>query len=565
MAIVGIDLGTTNSLIGVFEDGKARLIENANGGFLTPSAVYVDQNGDFVVGAAAREMALTNPDAAVMSFKRWMGTDRVVSLGKRSFRAEELSSFILRSLIDDYKSKYDEEITEAVISCPAYFNDGQRKATINAAKLAGLKVERLINEPTAAVLAYGLETRDDGQFLVFDLGGGTFDVSIMHKYDGVFEIRASAGDNFLGGDDFSEALAGLLLRKSNIDRATLGKIDQARILRAADTLKIDLSTKASLDYRITLEKATLEGAVTRDEFEAEASDLMRRLRHPLERALRDSSISPDELDAIVLVGGATRMPAIRQMIARLFGKLPFVTINPDEVVAMGAVIQSALKSRDAAVEDVLLTDVCPFTLGVASMRTRPDGKREEVVSPLIERNATVPISRVEPFTTVSDNQSEIALRIYQGENIRPEHNVHIGTLNVKIPRKPAGHESVDVRFTYDINGALEVEATVQSTKEVFKTVFSNDSGLDEKELAKRFEQLSKIKLAPRDQQENRELIARAERIYAEALEQDRQIIADGLMQFTAEIEDQRLRDIEAVRDEFRAFLNQFDKFVFNRD
>ncbi len=294
-------------------------------------------------------------------------------------------------------------------------------------------MERLINEPTAAVLAYGLETRDDGQFLVFDLGGGTFDVSIMHKYDGVFEIRASAGDNFLGGDDFTEALAGLLLRKSNIDRATLGKIDQARILRAADTLKIDLSAKPSLDYRITLEKAVLEGAVTRDEFEAEASDLMRRLRHPLERALRDSSISP--MNWTPSFWSAARpacrrsdndRPPVRQAALRHHQSRRGRGDGRGDPVG--------LKSRDAAVEDVLLTDVCPFTLGVASMRTRPDGKREEVVSPLIERNATVPISRVEPFTTVSDNQSEIALRIYQGENIRPEHNVHIGTLNVKIPR-----------------------------------------------------------------------------------------------------------------------------------
>jgi molecular chaperone HscC len=564
MAIIGIDLGTTNSLIGVFEEGKASLIRNAHGGFLTPSAVSLDEKGEIVVGAAAREIALSNPDNAVMSFKRWMGTDRVIQLGRKSFRAEELSSFVLRSLIGDFQAHYGESVTEAVISCPAYFNDVQRKATIHAAKLAGLKVERLINEPTAAVLAYGLETQAEGQFLVFDLGGGTFDVSIMHKYDGVFEIRASAGDNYLGGDDFTDALARYLCRKANVDPQMLGKVDLARVIRAADAVKVELSARASVDYRIASANVTLEGTVTRDEFELECSDLFRRLRQPLERALRDSSISPSDLDAIVLVGGATRMPAIRHMIARLFGKLPFVNINPDEVVAYGAVIQSALKAREAAVEDVLLTDVCPFTLGIGIVRQRPDGRREDVVSPIIQRNATVPISRVESYTTVENNQTQIELRVYQGENLKPEHNILIGRLGVQIPAKPAGEESVDVRFTYDLNGALEVEATVNSTQRVYKAVFANSSGLDESELAERFSKLSALKLAPRDQQENRELIARAERLYAEALDGDREMIAEGLLRFNAEIEDQRIRDMTRVRQEFREFLDKFDKFIFTR-
>jgi len=342
-------------------------------------------------------------------------------------------------------------------------------------------------------------------------------------------------------------------------------VELARIIRAADAVKVELSNKNSVDYKIATNSGAIEGVLTREEFEIECADLFRRLRHPLERALRDSEISPNELDAIVLVGGATRMPAIRQMIVRLFGKLPFVNINPDEVVAMGAVIQSALKARNEAVEDVLLTDVCPFTLGIATMRMRPDGKREEVVSPLIQRNATVPVSRVEPFTTIEDNQTAIRLCVYQGENIRPEHNVQIGSLNVEIPKKPAGEETVQVRFTYDINGALEVEATVGSNSKVFKTVFANESGLSDSELEKRFADLSKIKLAPRDQQENRELIARAERIYAESLDHERDEIASALMGFNAEIEDQKLRDVDRVRADFRTFLDRFDKFVFSRD
>jgi molecular chaperone HscC len=564
MAIIGIDLGTTNSLIGVFEDGKASLVRNGHGGFLTPSAVAIDRAGEIVVGETAREMALANPESAVMSFKRWMGTDKVVTLGRQSFRAEDLSSFVLRSLMDDFRARHGEAVTEAVISCPAYFNDVQRKATIHAARLAGLRVERLINEPTAAVLAYGLETREEGQFLVFDLGGGTFDVSVMHKYDGVFEIRASAGDNFLGGDDFSNTLARLLCRKSQVDINALASLELARLIRGAEAVKLELSARHEVEYRIALSNTVLEGRVTREDFEIECADLFRRLRQPLERALRDSTIAPDALDAIVMVGGATRMPAIRQMIARLFGKLPYVGINPDEVVAQGAVIQAALKVRAAAVDDVLLTDVCPFTLGIGTMRMRPDGRREDAVAPIIQRNATVPISRSETFVTIDNNQSEIDLRVYQGENMRPEHNILIGNLRVKVPPKAAGEESVEVRFTYDLNGALEVEATVNSTKQVFKTVFANSTGLAEADLAARFAELAQLKLAPREQAENKALIARAERLYAEALDEDRQIISDGLLQFHAAIEDQRLRDIERVRQEFRDFLDRFDKFIFTR-
>jgi molecular chaperone HscC len=564
MAIIGIDLGTTNSLIGVFEDGKAGLIRNGHGSFLTPSAVAIGGGGEILVGETAREMALANPESAVMSFKRWMGTDKVVKLGRQSFRAEDLSSFVLRSLMDDFRAQHGEAVTEAVISCPAYFNDIQRKATIHAAQLAGLKVERLINEPTAAVLAYGLETQDEGQFLVFDLGGGTFDVSVMHKYDGVFEIRASAGDNFLGGDDFSNTLARLLCRKSQIDINALSGLELARLIRGAEAVKLELSARQDVEYRIALSSSVLEGRLTREDFEIECADLFRRLRQPLERALRDSTIAPDALDAIVLVGGATRMPAIRQMIARLFGKLPYVGINPDEVVAQGAVIQAALKVRAAAVEDVLLTDVCPFTLGISTMRMRPDGRREDVVSPIIQRNATVPISRSESFVTLEDNQSEIDLRVYQGENMRPEHNILIGNMRVKIPPGPAGKQTIEVRFTYDLNGALEVEATVNSTMQVFKTVFANSTGMAEKDLAIRFAELAQLKLAPRDQAENKALIARAERLYAEALDEDRDVISQGLLQFHAAIEDQRVRDIDRVREEFRAFLDRFDKFIFTR-
>jgi len=565
MAVIGIDLGTTNSLIGVFRDGKAELIENSFGKFLTPSAIAVDERGEIVVGAAAREMEVMNPHLCVSSFKRWMGTDRTVTLAGKTFRAEELSALVLRSLMDDFRAKFDETVTEAVISCPAYFNDTQRKATINAARLAGLKVELLINEPTAAVLAYGLEAAEEGQFLVFDLGGGTFDVSILHKFDGIFEVRATSGDNFLGGDDFTTVVAKILCRKHNLDLNLVSANDRAKIVRAGEGIKIGLSTQADVSYRLALTSGDHEGSVTRELFELESVDLLRRLRAPLERTIRDSVIKPAELDAIVLVGGATRMPVIRQMVARLFGKLPFVTINPDEVVARGATLQAALKARDASVDDMMLTDVCPFTLGIASQRKRPDGKSEMMIAPIIQRNAMIPISRHDQFTTVEDNQGQIRVMVYQGENLKPEHNVHIGSVEVQVPRKPAGQESIDVRFTYDVNGALEVEVKVASTGLTRTAVFSNTSGLSEQELADRFKALSQLKLAPRDQQENRELLARAERLYAEALGQDRDVISHAILEFTAAIEDQVQRQPEAVRQQFRTMLDRFEQFSFHQD
>ena len=550
MAIIGIDLGTTNSLISLFKDGKPELIANAQGKVLTPSAVAVDADGSVLVGAVAREIAVTRPGDAVYSFKRWMGSDRSISIRGKAFRAEELSAFVLRSLLDDLRRVTDEPITEVIISCPAYFNDAQRKATINAARLAGLKVDRLVNEPTAAILAYGLGTQQEGQFLVFDL-------------EGVVEVHATAGDNYLGGDDFTEALVRLICRQNARDLEKLSTEEKARLIKAADAVKIELSTTQAADYRIMLGANVLSGKLTREDFEVECSDLIRRLRQPLERALRDATISHAELDAIILVGGATRMPVIRQTIARLFGKLPYVNINPDEVVAHGAAIQAALKARHEAVEDVLLTDVCPFTLGIASTRIRQDGRREDIVSPIIQRNATVPISRMERFQTLQNNQRAILVQVYQGENLQPEHNILIGTLEAKVPPRPAGEETIDVRFTYDINGALEVEVTVVSTGKLERAIFANASGLTEPELAERFVKLSEIKLAPAEHAENQHLIARAERLYAEALDQEREMIIEAILRFKADIDDQRLRKPEKVRDEFRSYLDRIDTHVFS--
>lgn len=559
MAIVGIDLGTTNSLVSVWQDGKAVLIPNALGETLTPSVVGIDAKGEVVIGREARERLVTHADSTIGSFKRWMGTARETTLARgRVFRPEELSALILRSLKTDAEAFLGTEVKEAVISVPAYFNDLQRKATLDAGRLAGLKVERLINEPTAAALAYGLGEVSEGKFLVFDLGGGTFDVSILDKYEGVMEVRATAGDNFLGGNDFTEALTALAMRKLGKSYGDLSRPEQARVSRAAEAGKVGLSRARQSELTIRFDDGEQTVMLDRDEFEAECAPLLRRLRHPLERAIRDSSLRTQEIDQVVLVGGATRMPMIRALVTRLMGRLPLSNIDPDTTVCLGATVQSALKSRDAALEDVVMTDVCPYTLGIAVLDRRDRGG-QMVVAPLLERNSTVPVSRSDQFFTVADKQAQIAVEVYQGENLRPSDNIYLGKIDVPVPVKPAGEEGIDVRFTYDINGALEVEVTVLSTKVKKVAIFQNTSGLSEAELKARFAALEGIKMPPREQAENKALIARAERLYAEATGDARQELRALITDFESEISRGDPRDWPDLRQRLTEMLNAVER------
>ena len=394
MAIVGIDLGTTNSLVAVWTDDGPLVLENALGDTLTPSAVSIADDGAALVGRAAVDRLITHPDRSVASFKRWMGTATGVNLAGKAFRAEELSALVLRSLREDAEAKLGEAISEAVISVPAYFSDPQRRATLDAAHLAGLPADRLINEPTAAALAHGLETAGDGCFLVLDLGGGTFDVSLLHKYEGVMEVRASAGDSSLGGNDFRDLLVNMLCRRHGTDPAKLEPAELARLLREAELLKHGLTEEVERGYRFSAGGATFEGKLTRFEFEEAAAPLIRRLRVPIERAINDSAVDIATIDQVVLVGGATRMPMVRGLAAKLFGRFPLIHPRPDHIIALGAAVQAGLKARHAALDDVIMTDVCPFTLGTTvTDRHGPDGV---AMSPIIERNSVVPISRALP-------------------------------------------------------------------------------------------------------------------------------------------------------------------------
>lgn len=562
--IVGIDLGTTNSLIAVWDNGAARLIPNSLGQMLTPSCVSVDDDGAILVGQAARERLQTHPQASAANFKRLMGSDKTLYLGKRAFRPEELSALVLRSLKEDAEAALGHPVTEAVITVPAYFSDAQRKATRTAGELAGLKVERLLNEPTAAALAYGIHLRDgESKFLVFDLGGGTFDVSVLDLFDSVMEVRASAGDNYLGGEDVVTALVEHFFVAGDVP-ATL-RTDahfMQRLAAQAELAKRALSDAPRATIRVADGDAHYTLELDETGFEKLCSLLLARLRAPVERALRDARLPIAELDNIVLAGGATRMPLVRKMAARMFGRFPACDIDPDQVVALGAAVQAGLKMKDAALDEVVMTDVAPYSLGVATtMHIDADHFSHGHFDPIIERNTVIPASRVKRYFPLQDTQRVIELLVYQGEARMASENIKLGALT--IPLAAGNDEGVDVRFTYDVNGLLQVEATLVRTRDVHTLVIEGNPGmLSAQEIAQRFQALSELKIHPRDHMENRTLLARGERLYQQLRGDERERLGREIARFEQALGTQERRMIVPAVDVFRQVLDYFDHQSF---
>lgn len=374
------------------------------------------------------------------------------------------------------------------------------------------------------------------------------------------EVRASAGDSALGGNDFRDVIVNLLLKRHDLDVGKLARAEIAQITREADALKHRLSDRTDADYEFSLASQAYTGSMSRETFEEAVAPLIKRLRAPIERAINDARVDPAKIDQIVMVGGATRMPLVRNLATKLFGRFPMVHPRPDHVIALGAAVQAGLKARDAALEDIVMTDVCPFTLGT-SILDRANGGGE-VLSPIIERNSIVPVSRMETYVTIHDGQTKIRIDVLQGENLRPSQNIKLGEMRIPVPPAPAGQQGVEVRYTYDINGALEVEVKALSTDQVERRVFRNQSNLSEQELEERFAALAQIKLPPREQAENRALIARAERLYAESLGQVRDHILQMLQQFEAALNDRMLRDPAQLRRDFAAALAHFERSPF---
>ncbi|WP_445380514.1 Hsp70 family protein [Pseudomonas syringae] len=560
--IVGIDLGTTNSLVAVWRDGSSQLVTNALGETLTPSVVGLDDDGQILVGKAARERLQTHPEKTTALFKRYMGSAQEIRLGSATYRPEELSSLVLKSLKADVERAFGEPVTEAVISVPAYFSDAQRKATRIAGELAGLKVEKLINEPTAAALAYGLHQKEgETSFLVFDLGGGTFDISILELFDGVMEVRASAGDNFLGGEDFDQVMVEhfVNLHRDEPDFPSTELIAPA-LRREAERVRRALGQDGSADFVLRHADREWRKTITQEQMSDFYAPLLNRLRAPAERALRDARIRVADLDEILLVGGTTRMPLIRKLAASLFGRFPSIALNPDEIVAQGAAVQAALKQRDAALEEIVLTDVCPYTLGIETITQVGNRYESGHYLPIIERNSVVPVSRVKTVQTVSDDQEHVMVRIFQGESRMVKDNIALGELIIPIPKAKAGEVALDVRFTYDNNGLLEADVMTQLTGERHKLVIENNPGvMTPDEIQERLQVLEALKVHPREQQANTHLIARLERLYQECLGSDRELIDHWTTQFQHVLETQDERQISEIRKQLKQEVDTFEQ------
>ena len=567
--IIGIDLGTTNSLAAVWRDGAIELIPNALGSVLTPSAVSLDRDNTIMVGMAARERLASHPDRSVGAFKRAMGTPHAFRLGNQTFRAEELSSLVLRVLKEDAERHLGVVVADAVITVPAYFSDAQRKATRAAGQLAGLNVVRLLNEPTAAALAYGLhEGRSERRILVLDLGGGTFDVSILEMFEGVMEVRATAGDNMLGGEDFVSAIMdgfiGAVGWTAGIPPRGHEQPVHAALRRAAEVAKRALTDAETHEMVLAHQGREWRWTVTRDGFEQLSQPLLARLRAPVERALRDAKLMPVQIDHLVLAGGATRMPLFRRLAARLFQRLPIATVNPDEVVARGAAVQVGLVARDAALNDRVMTDVAPFSMGIEVADAR-DGQvvATGLYLPVIERNTVIPASRSVRVQTLRNGQRQLDVRVFQGEARQVADNIPLGQLRLPVPPAPAGQQSVEIRFTYDTSGLLEVDTRVDATGATRHLVIENQPGvLSAAEVQQRLEAMAHLKVHPRDQAENQAVLSRAERLFSERLGEERAQVAGRLDQFRTLLERQDPAEIGRFRGELIEWLDLVDTSYF---
>ncbi|KAB2338611.1 molecular chaperone DnaK [Cytobacillus depressus] len=509
--IIGIDLGTTNSCVSVLEGGEAKVIPNPEGNRTTPSVVAF-KNGERQVGEVAKRQAITNPNT-IMSVKRHMGTDFKVEAEDKKYTPQEISAIILQHLKSYAEEYLGETVTKAVITVPAYFNDAERQATKDAGTIAGLEVERIINEPTAAALAYGMDKTDEDQtILVFDLGGGTFDVSILELGDGVFDVKATAGDNRLGGDDFDQAIIDYLVqefKKENGIDLSKDKMATQRLKDAAEKAKKDLSgvtsTQISLPF-ITAGEAGplhLEINLTRAKFDELTADLVERTMGPTRQALKDAGLSPAEIDKVILVGGSTRIPAVQEAIKKETGKEPHKGVNPDEVVAMGASIQGGVISGD--VKDVVLLDVTPLSLGIETMGG--------VFTKLIDRNTTIPTSKSQVFSTAADNQSAVDIHVLQGERPMAADNKTLGRFQLgDIPPAPRGIPQIEVSFDIDKNGIVNVRAKDLGTNKEQAITIKSSTGLSDEEIEKMVREAEENAEADKKRKEEVELRNEADQL-----------------------------------------------------
>ncbi len=479
---IGIDLGTTNSVVAVMEGGKPTVIANAEGSRTTPSIVGFSKTGERLVGQLAKRQAILNPDKTIISIKRHMGEDYKKNIDGKDYTPQEISAMILRKLADDASAYLGEKVTSAVITVPAYFNDAQRQATKDAGKIAGLDVLRIVNEPTAAALAYGLEKDKTEKVLVFDLGGGTFDVSILEIGDGVHEVLSTSGDTHLGGDDFDQKIIDWLCeefkKQEGIDLRG-DKQAMQRLKEAAEKAKCELSSVVETNINLPFITADANGPkhldlqLTRAKFEELSHDLLERCKKPVEQAIKDAGISKSEINEVVLVGGSTRIPAVQALVKEYTGKEPNQSVNPDEVVAVGAAVQAGVLAGE--VKDIVLLDVTPLTLGIETLGG--------VMTPLVPRNTTIPVSKSQVFSTADDNQTAVDIHVLQGERPMAGDNKSLGMFRLDgIPPAMKGMPQIEVTFDIDANGIVNVTAKDKATNKEQKITITNSSNLSEQDI-----------------------------------------------------------------------------------
>ena len=567
--MIGIDLGTTNSLATYIDDnGEIQFVKNEYGNILIPSVVGIDENDDIIVGELAKERRMMNAGETASNFKRRMGTDAKIKVKNRTFDAQMLSSFVLKHLKENAEKQLNEKIDRAIISVPAYFNDKQRRDTKMAAELAGLTVERLINEPTAAALSLGSHILDQNlKFIVLDLGGGTFDVTLLETFENIMEVLSISGDTMLGGEDFTTKICEIFLKNIKLSIVDLSRDERTKLYTKADRAKKLISLK-NVEIEMEIKGKKYKSEITQENFRETVKPLLVKMKVAIDKALQDGNTDAREIEKVILVGGAVKLGIIEEFVEKYFhkmrgekiyfnnddfienNKLVSIAADPDTVVAYGVGIAVGMKERNKVFKERILTDVCPFTLG-----TEIVGRR---FAPIIPRNTTVPTSRSEYFYTIEDYQSQVTVGIYQGESLNIDDNLFLGEFLLDVPQNLAGKEAINVRFTYDINGILEVEATVVSTG-LKKSKLIVNGDLSEEEKNEKIKMLEEIKIQSENKNKDKLLLERANRIYAEIVNTEiRNHISDYLENYQmVVVTGDRIR-IQKAKESFSQFLDKID-------
>ena len=567
--VIGIDLGTTNSLATYIDDnGEIQFIKNEYGNILIPSVVGIDENDAIIVGELAKERRMMNAGETASNFKRRMGTDAKIKVKNRTFDAQMLSSFVLKHLKENAEKQLNEKINRAIISVPAYFNDKQRRDTKMAAELAGLAVERLINEPTAAALSLGSNILNQNlKFIVLDLGGGTFDVTLLETFENIMEVLSISGDTMLGGEDFTTKICEIFLKNIKLSIANLSRDERTKLYTKADRAKKLISLK-NVEIEMEIKGKKYKSEITQENFRETVKPLLVKMKVAIDKALQDGNTDAREIEKVILVGGAVKLGIIEEFVEKYFhkmrgekiyfnnddfienNKLVSIAADPDTVVAYGVGIAVGMKERNKVFKERILTDVCPFTLG-----TEIVGRR---FAPIIPRNTTVPTSRSEYFYTIEDYQSQVTVGIYQGESLNIDDNLFLGEFLLDVPQNLAGKEAINVRFTYDINGILEVEAKVVSTG-VKKSKLIINGDLSEEEKNEKIKMLEEIKIQSENKNKDKLLLERANRIYAEIVNTEiRNHISEYLENYKMVVATGDRIRIQKAKESFSQFLDKID-------